>query len=227
MFTATITGTIKRVIADNGKDGKDAMMSVVVETAKRFRKEDEIPYNYPVVKVWGHDAAYLRDYGGKGHPAMFFDCELDVYKKDEGDERISFRAGKVEILGKKYTEALVEAGVVSESGEFDGDEDGGKKKKKKKSEKDDRKGGKSRSERRKGKGRDDEDEDEDDDDDEDEAPRKKKSAKKDEKKKPAKKSGGKSSKKKDYDDDDDDEDYDEDDYDDEDDDDDYFDDDED
>lgn len=221
MFTATITGTIKRVLTDNGKDGKDAMMSVVVETAKRYRKDDELPFHYPVVKIWGHDAAYIRDYAGKGHPVMFFDCELDVYKKDEGEERISFKAGKVELLGKKYSEAIVEAGVASEAGEFDSDDDDKKKKKKGKKDKDDKKG-KSRSERRKGKGRDEDDEDEDDDDD-DERPSKK--SKKDDKKKSSKKDdkkGGKSSKKKDYDDDDDDEDYDEDDYDD--DDDDYFDD---
>lgn len=207
MFSANISGVIKRVIFDNEEDGKDAMIKIVVESRKQFSKKDDMPNVYPLITIWGHDAAYVRDYAGKGHWIEVINCDLEVYRPDDADEdRLSFKAGKVNLLPKTLSEA------VADTIEEDDDEDDRKKKKKKKGKKDDdKKRGKSRSERR--KSRDDDDDDDDDDDEEEEAPKKKKKkAKKEEpKKKPSKK------KKKDEDD----EDYD-DDYDDDDDEDDYF-----
>lgn len=211
MFNATISGIVKRVLFDNEKDAEKAFVKVVVECRKQFAKKDEMPYTYPVVAIFGHDAAYFREYGGKGHFIEAIGCDIDVYRGEDGDEeeRISFKCGKLSLLPKQLADQI--------EVEDDDDDDDKKKKKKKsgsKSSRDEKKGGKSRSERRKGRDEDDEDED-DDDEDEDEAPRKKKKSKEDDKKKKSSsKDKGKSSSKKksrDDDDDDDDEDYDDDD----------------
>lgn len=205
MFSATITGKIKRILFDNEKDGKDAMLKIVVEARKQYTKEDEMPNVYPVVAIFGHDAAYVREYAGVGHWVHIYNADYDAYRgEDDEYDRISFKAGKVEILPKAMAEAIAE--TIEEE-----DEDEGRSRRKKKSSKSSSKG-KSRSERRKKR---------DEDEDEDESPRrsKRKSKASDGAKK-------KSSKKRDedyddYEDDDYDDDYDDDDYDD--DDDDYFD----
>jgi len=207
MFSATISGTIKRILFDNEKDGEKAFLKVVVECKKQFVKEDDIPYNYPVVAIFGHDAAYVREYAGKGHWIECMNCDLDVYRGEDGDEeeRISFKCGRVNLLPKALSEAV--ASTIDE----DDDEDDKKKKKKGKG-KDDKKG-KSRSERR-GKSRDD-DEDDDDDEDEDENDSKSKKSKSKSKSKDKGKDKGKSKSKAksrdDDEDDDEDEDYDDDD----------------
>lgn len=208
MFSANISGVIKRVVFDNEEDGKDAMLKIVIEARKQFAKKDDMPNVYPLVTIWGHDAAYVRDFAGKGHWIEIINCDLDVYRGDDDEQdRISFKAGKINLLPKVMSEAV--ADTIDE----DDDDEPKKKKKKKSSRDDDKKKGKSRSERRK-KPRDDDDEDED----EDEKPRKKK-AKGKASDGAKKKSSSKKSRRKD----DEDEDFDED-YDDEDDDDDYFDD---
>jgi len=213
MFNATISGVVKRVLFDNEKDAEKAFIKVVVECRKQFAKKDDLPYTYPVVAIFGHDAAYFRDYGGKGHYVELTGCDYDVYRGEDGDEdeKISFKAGKLALLPKQLSDQL-------EIEDEDDDEDDKKKAKKKKarSSRDEKPArGKSRSERR-SKARDDEDEEEDEDDeDEEEAPprRKKKpaakpAAKKKTSSKPASKKRREEEEDEDYDDDDDDDFYD-------------------
>lgn len=217
MFSANISGQIKRIIHDNGDDGKDAMLKIVVETRKQFAKKDDMPNVYPLVTIWGHDAAYVREYAGVGHWIEVLNCDLDVYRPDDADEdRLSFKAGKINLLPKVLSEAISD--VLPD--EEEDDDDRGRKKKKTSSRGSSSKSskGKSRSERR-GKSR-------DEDEEEEEAPRRKKKTTSERKGKAsdgAKKKTSSSSRKKkeeDYDEDYDD-DYEDDDYDD---DDDYFDD---
>jgi hypothetical protein len=223
MFSANISGQIKRVVFDNEEEGKDAILKFVVEARKQYAKKDDMPNVYPLVTVFGHDAAYVRDYAGVGHWVEVLNCDMDAYRgEDDEQDRISFKAGKINLLPKVLSEAV--ADVVGE--EEDEEEDRRSKKKSSKgkktsSRKDDegsKKKSKSRSERRKSR--------DDDDEEEEEAPRKKRSGERKgkasdgAKKKTSSKSSSKKSSRRD--DDDEDEDYD-DDYDD-DDDDDYFDD---
>lgn len=209
MFSATISGKIKRIIHDNEESKEKAMLKVVVECRKQFVRKDDMPFNYPVVTIFGNDADYLREYAGAGHFVMFHNCDVDVYKKDEdSEERTSFKSGKVELLPKEFTDQI----------EVEEEEEPRRKKKTSSSSKpSSKKSGKSRSELRKGRGRDDEDEDEDDDDDEDEdeAPRRKKKPATTSKSKKTTKSSSKSRRSRD-DDDEDEDDEDDDFYDDED-----------
>lgn len=211
MFSANISGVIKRVVFDNEEEGKDAMIKISVEARKQYVKKDDMPNVYPLVTIWGNDAAYVREYAGKGHWIELLNCDLDVYRPDDAEEdRLSFKAGKVSLLPKALSEAVAE--TIED--EDEDDDEAPRRRKKKKSSKYSSKRGKSRSERR--RPRDEEDDDfEDDDEEEEEAPRRKK--------KPTKKSSTSRkkapSKKRKVEDDDDD--Y-EDDYDD--DEDDYFDD---
>lgn len=215
MFSANISGQIKRIVHDNGDEGKDAMLKIVVEVRKQFAKKDDMPNVYPLVTIWGHDAAYVREYAGVGHWIEILNCDLDVYRPDDADEdRLSFKAGKINLLPKVLSEAIADALPDEEE-----DDDRSSRRKKKSSTRGKTSGsGKSRSQRR-GRSRDEEEEEEE------EAPRRKKktSERKGKASDGAKKKTGSSSRKKkeeDYDEDYDD-DYDDDDYDD---DDDYFDD---
>ncbi len=226
MFSATISGVVKRILHDNEKDGTKAFIKVVVETRKQYTKDGDMPNIYPVVALFGNDADYFRQYGGEGHWIECQNCDMDVWRGEDGDEdeRISFKCGRMALLPKKFTEALDEAGVLDVSDDDD------KKKKKKSGDKDKKKSGsnskdkdknKSRSERRKSRDEDDEDDDDDEDDeDEDEKPARKKSKNKDkpkDKKKPTKDDKTKKKKKPVDDDDDfDDDDDDDEDFDDED-----------
>jgi hypothetical protein len=209
MFSATISGIVKRVIVDNGKADDKAMVKFVLEVKKQFAKKDDMPFIYPLITVFGYDAQYFRDYAGKGHFVEVVNCDMDSWRGEDGDEeeRISFKAGKLNLLPK----------VLADQIEIEDDEEDDRKSRNKKKTsskgKEERGSGKSRSERR---GRRDEDEDEDDEEEEDDepAPRRKKtgssgkaSSKPSSKAKPSSKDkpGSKtSSKKKSRDDDDDD-----------------------
>lgn len=218
MFSANITGRVKRVLHDNEKDGKDAMLKVVIEARKQYVKDGDMPNVYPVVAVFGHDAAYIRDYAGKGHWVHFYNCDMDVYRPDDAEEdRVSFKAGRIELLPKDMSQAIEET--------IDEDEEEEKPRRKKRGSRSGSakggapKRGKSRSERRR---RRDEEEDYDDedfeDDEEEEEEEKPRRRKKPAAKKPARKKAP-AKKKAPVDEDDYDDDYDDDDYDD---DDDYF-----
>jgi hypothetical protein len=219
MFSANISGQIKRVVFDNDKDGKDAILKIVIEARKQFTRDGDMPNVYPLVTIFGFDAAYVRDYAGVGHWITAVNCDLDVYRPDDSDEdRLSFKAGKISLLPKTLSEAI--DGVVGDEEDDDDDDDRSSRRKKKKrgSEKSKPARGKSRSERRR-KSRDDEDEEE-----EEEKPRRKKRASGKASDGAKKSRGGKKAprrKKEEEYDEDYDEDYDDDDYDE---DDDYFDD---
>ena len=220
MFSANIAGQIKRVIHDNGKDGKDAILKIVVECRKQFVRDGDMPNIYPAVTIFGHDAAYVREYAGVGHWITLANCEMDVYRPEDADEdRISFKAGRINLLPKALSEAVGE--VVG-----DGEEEEESPRRRKKSSGSKRAGASSRgkserkprSERR--KRRDEEEDDwDDEDEEEEEAPRRKKrpSGKASDgarKKKPASKSRKRRDEEEDedYDEDYDDEFEDEDDY---------------
>ncbi|WP_421019104.1 hypothetical protein, partial [Klebsiella pneumoniae] len=109
MFSANIAGQIKRVIHDNGKDGKDAILKIVVECRKQFVRDGDMPNIYPAVTIFGHDAAYVREYAGVGHWITLANCEMDVYRPEDADEdRISFKAGRINLLPKALSEAVGE-----------------------------------------------------------------------------------------------------------------------
>lgn len=153
MFSATITGKIKRVLFDNDKDGKDAMMKISMEVKKQFIRDDDMPNIYPTVTVFGHDAAYIRQFAGEGHWLHVFNAEYDVYKDenkvllDEDNDKEyprefhSFKAGKIELLPKQMSEAVEE---TIEGGDDDGGRKGKSRGKSSRNTK-----GKSRSDRRK------------------------------------------------------------------------------
>lgn len=220
MFSANITGRVKRVLHDNEKDGKDAMLKVVIEARKQYVKDGDMPNVYPVIAIFGHDAAYIRDYAGKGHWVHFYNCDMDVYRPDDAEEdRVSFKAGRIELLPKDMSQAI--EGTIDE----DEEEEKPRRKKRAGGRSGSAKGGapkrgKSRSERRRRRDEEDEYDDEDieDDEEEEEEEEKPRRRKKPAAKKPARKKAP-AKKKAPVDDDDYDDDYDDDDYDD---DDDYF-----
>lgn len=216
MFAANATGTVQRIIHDNGKSGKDAMMKVVLAIPKRYAKDPKESKIFPLFTLWGYDADYMRKYVGVGQPVAFMDCEVEIFKNenklDQDDnpiEQTSYRVGKASFFKADILKALVEAGVAEEGegGDSEDDDDRSSRRKKKSSS--------SRSERRgssssKPRGRRDEDEDEDDDDDEEEeeAPRrKKKPAPAARDKKPARKAPARRARDDEDDDDDDDDNY--------------------
>ncbi len=215
MFSATVTGTIQRVIHDNGKSGKDAMLKVVLAVSKRYAKDPKESKLFPLFTIWGFDADYMRKYVGVGQPVAFMDCEMEAFKSDkkldeDGNqiEQISYRVGKASFFKADILKALVEAGVAEEAEGGDEDEEddrSSRRKKKSSSSRSERRGGSSS----KGRGRRDEDEDEDDDDDEEEEerPRRKKSSSSRDKKSSTRKSSSRRSRDEDEDDDDDDDNY--------------------
>ena len=216
MFAANATGTIQRIVHDNGKSGKDAMMKVVLAVPKRFAKDPKESKNFPLFVLWGYDADYMRKYVGVGQPVAFMDCELEVFKNenrlDQDDnpiEQVSYRVGKASFFKADILKALVEAGVAEEAegGDNDDDDDdrSSRRKKKSSSSRSERRG--SSSSKSRGRSRDEEDDEDEDDDKEEEAPRRKKSSSSSRDKKPARKAPARKSRDDDDDDDDDDDNY--------------------
>lgn len=218
MFSASMTGQIQRIIYDNGKDKGDAMVKIVLAVSKQYSTDAATSKVFPLITIWGHDAAYLRNYAGKGQVITIINADVEYFKNDkkldeDGNpiEQVSFKAGKVSFPKADVMKALVSAGVAEDADGADDDDDEDEKPRRKKRGSRSKSAPKSRSSRR---SRDEEDDyDDEDDDEEEEAPRRKK--------KPASKAAPKKKAPKKKAPVDDDEDYD-DDYDD--DDDDYFDD---
>lgn len=218
MFSATMTGQIQRIIYDNKKDKGDAMVKVVLAVSKQYSTDAATSKIFPLITIWGHDAAYLRNYAGKGQMITIINADVEYFKNDkkldeDGNpiEQVSFKAGKVSFPKADVMKALVAAGVAEDADGADDDDDEDEKPRRKKRGSREKSAPKSRSSRR---SRDEEDDyDDEDEDEEEEAPRRKKKA-------PASKAAPKKKAPKKKAPVDDDEDYD-DDYDD--DDDDYFD----
>lgn len=218
MFSATMTGQIQRIIYDNKKDKGDAMVKIVLAVSKQYSTDAATSKIFPLITIWGHDAAYLRNYAGKGQVITIINADVEYFKNDkkldeDGNpiEQVSFKAGKVSFPKADVMKALVAAGVAEDADGADDDDDEDEKPRRKKRGSREKSAPKSRSSRR---SRDEEDDyDDEDEDEEEEAPRRKKKA-------PASKAAPKKKAPKKKAPVDDDEDYD-DDYDD--DDDDYFD----
>lgn len=218
MFSATMTGQIQRIIYDNKKDKGDAMVKIVLAVSKQYSTDAATSKVFPLITIWGHDAAYLRNYAGKGQVITIINADVEYFKNDkkldeDGNpiEQVSFKAGKVSFPKADVMKALVAAGVAEDADGADDDDDEDEKPRRKKRGSREKSAPKSRSSRR---SRDEEDDyDDEDEDEEEEAPRRKKKA-------PASKAAPKKKAPKKKAPVDDDEDYD-DDYDD--DDDDYFD----
>lgn len=216
MFSANITGTIQRIIHDNKKSDKDAMVKVVLAVSKQFSNDPKTSKIFPLVAIWGYDAQYLRKYAGVGQMVTIINAEAEYYKNEnkldeDGNaiEQVTFRAGKVSFPKADIMKALVDAGVAEESEEGDEDEEDERPRRKKKKSS----SGSSRSERRgtsssKRRARDEEDdyEDDDEDEEEEEAPRRRRKSAAD-KKKPTRKKPARRSRDDDDDDDDDDDNY--------------------
>lgn len=231
MFSATMTGQIQRIIHDNKKDKQDAMVKVVLAVSKQYSNDPKTSKIFPLVTIWGYDAAYLRKYAGIGQIITILNAEAEYYKNEnkldeDGNpiEQVTFKAGKVSFPKADVMKALVAAGVAEEAegaddDDDDDDEDDKKSRRKKRKKKDEPK---SRSSRRKRRDEDEDDdddededdfdEDEDDDDEEEEAPRKKKKKKTPPKEDKKKKKPAAKKKKKPVDDDDDDDEDDDDNY---------------
>lgn len=174
MFSANMTGQIQRVVYDNGKADKDAMIKVSLAVSKQYAKDPKKSKIFPLVTIFGYDAQYLRKYAGVGQIISIINAEADYYENDrfEDDkgnhpETVSFKAGKVWFPKADVMKALVSEGVAEEAegGDADEEEDEKPRRRKKKTSE----GGKSRSQRRRKR---------DDDEEEEEKParRKKKSA---------------------------------------------------
>lgn len=213
MFSANITGTIQRIIHDNKKSDKDAMVKVVLAVSKQFSNDPKTSKIFPLITIWGYDAQYLRKYAGVGQMITIINAEAEYFKNEnkldeDGNaiEQVTFKAGKVSFPKADIMKALVDAGVAEEGDEDEEEEEERPRRKKSSSSRDKKKPSTSRSARR---GRRDEDEDEDEDEEEEEeAPRRrKKAAAAPAKKKPARKAPARRSRDEDEDDDDDDDNY--------------------
>lgn len=220
MFSANITGQVQRVIYDNSKDGQDAILKITMAVPKQYARDKDKSKIFPLITIFGHDAAYFRKYAGVGQVISIINAEADYYKNDKFEddsgnnpETVSFKAGRVMFPKADVMKALVEAGVAEEpeGGEEEEEESRPRKRRGTKS--------KSRSERRGTSSRrrprdeepDEEDYDEDDEEEEEEPkPRRKRPASK---KKPASKKPAprKRREEPEEDDDDFDDDYDDDD----------------
>lgn len=214
MFSANITGTIQRIIHDNKKSDKDAMVKVVLAVSKQYSNDPKTSKIFPLITIWGYDAQYLRKYAGVGQMITIINAEAEYFKNEnkldeDGNaiEQVSFKAGKVSFPKADIMKALVDSGVAEEGdADEDDEEEERPRRKKSSSSRDKKKPSTSRSARR-GRRDEDEDEDEDDDEEEEEAPRRrKKAAPAPAKKKPARKAPARRSRDDDEDEDDDDDD---------------------
>lgn len=182
MFSATMTGQIQRIIYDNKKDKGDAMVKVVLAVSKQYSTDAATSKIFPLITIWGHDAAYLRNYAGKGQVITIINADVEYFKNDkkldeDGNpiEQVSFKAGKVSFPKADVMKALVAAGVAEDAdGADDDDDEDEKPRRKKRGSRDSKPASKSRSTRR---SRDEEDDyDDEDEEEEEEAPRRKKKA---------------------------------------------------